>query len=437
MSSWFEAYREDIVKALENNMLHVALDRLTSTFSSARVAAIRKLPYYQYYKKRAREIKSWSINHLSELIKSVKEAVESLSGVFYLARDAEECRNYILKICLDHEAKLIVKSKSMVTEEIFLNDVLIDKGIEVVETDLGEWIIQLRGEKPSHIVGPALHVTREEVAKLFSKITGRILPPDNIPLLTAVAREKLREKFINADIGISGANVIAAETGTVFILENEGNARFATNAPPVHICISGIEKLVPTVEDAMLISRVITPNATGQLVPVYISLITGPSRTGDIEMNLSLGVHGPKEFYLVLVDNGRSRMINDPDFKEASYCVRCGACLNECPVYREIGGHVWGYRYMGGIGAIWTMFTHGLNKAAPIAFTCATCARCKNVCPMEIDIPSMIIKLRNRLMEAGYIPPPFINTIESLKSYSNPFGIQIRKEIAENKLLHS
>jgi L-lactate dehydrogenase complex protein LldG len=430
MPSWFEEHKENISKALENDILHVALSRLTSTFSSARIAAIKRLPYYQYYRKRAREVKSWSIDHLPELIKSVKEAVESLSGVFYLARDAEECRNYILKICLDHGAKLIVKSKSMVTEEIFLNDLLMDRGIEVVETDLGEWIVQLRGEKPSHIVGPALHVPREEVAKLFSKITGRLLPPDNIPLLTAVAREKLREKFVNADIGVSGANVIAAETGTVFILENEGNARFATNAPPVHICVSGIEKLVPTVEDAMLISRVIAPNATGQLMPVYISLISGPSRTGDIEMNLSLGVHGPKEFYLVLIDNGRSEMINDPDFKEASYCIRCGACLNECPVYREIGGHVWGYRYMGGIGAVWTMFTHGLDKAAPIAFTCATCARCKAVCPMEIDIPSMIVKLRSRLLKAGYIPPPFINTIESLKSYSNPFGIQTRKEIA-------
>ncbi|MBS7622035.1 lactate utilization protein, partial [Candidatus Bathyarchaeota archaeon] len=237
------------------------------------------------------------------------------------------------------------------------------------------------------------------------------------------ARERLRQKFVDADVGISGANVIAADTGTVFVIENEGNARFSTNAPSVHICVSGIEKVVPTVEDALLISRVITPNATGQLMPVYISLITGPSRTADIELKLTLGVHGPKEYHMVLVDNGRSKMMKDSDFKEASYCIRCGACLSECPVYREIGGIIWSYKYMGGIGAIWTAFTHGLEKAAPIAFTCAVCGRCKAVCPMEINIPEMILKLRERLLKAGLTPQQLINVSNNIRNLNNPFGI--------------
>jgi L-lactate dehydrogenase complex protein LldG len=422
MSSWFDSYREALTKEMENEVLKVALERFTRTYWNNRNKALMRLPYYNYYRKRVREVKTWSIAHIDELIKMVKENLEALGGTFYLANTAKDAAEYVAKVCSEHNAKLIVKSKSMVTEEISLNDVLISRGMEVVETDLGEWIIQLRSEKPSHIIYPAIHLTREEVAKTFSKVLGRELPSDP-SILVRVAREKLREKFINADVGISGANVIAADTSTIFIIENEGNARFSTNAPPVHICVSGIEKVVPTVEDALLVSRVVTPNATGQLMPVYISLITGPSRTADIELKLTLGVHGPKELYLVLVDNGRSKMINDPDFREAAYCVKCGACLSDCPIYREVGGIVWSYKYIGGIGAIWTYFTHGLDKAAPLAFTCTTCGRCKAICPLEIDTPSMITKLRERLLRAGLVPQEVLTTIKNVKTVGNPFGI--------------
>ncbi|MEM1681114.1 MAG: lactate utilization protein B [Sulfolobales archaeon] len=427
MSSWFESYKDEVTKELENEVLKVALERFSRTYWNARNNALRKLPYYNYYRKRVREIKAWSIEHLDELVKMTKESVESLGGSFYLANNAGNAVEYISKVCESSNAKLVVKSKSMVTEELSLNEVLIEKGIEVVETDLGEWIIQLRSEKPSHIIYPAIHLTTEEIARTFSK-TLNMEVPSNASKLVGIAREKLRQKFINADVGISGANVIAAETGTVLIIENEGNARFATNAPPVHICVSGIEKIVPTVEDAILVSRVITPNATGQLMPVYISLITGPSRTADIELKLTLGVHGPKEFHMVLVDNGRSKMVKDPDFKEASYCIRCGACLSDCPVYREIGGIVWSYKYMGGIGAIWTTFTHGLEKAAPIAFTCTTCGRCKAICPMEIDTPRMILKLREKLLKAGLTPKQLLTISENIKVFGNPFGIAKKAE---------
>ncbi len=422
MSSWFESYKEEITRELENEVLRVALERFSKTYWNARNSALRRLPYYNYYRKRAREIKAWSIEHLGELLKMVKENVESLGGSFYLARNADAAVEYISKVCDGRNARLVVKSKSMVTEEISLNEALIKKGIEVVETDLGEWIIQLRNEKPSHIIYPAIHLTTEEIAHTFSKALGSNVPADALKLVR-IARERLRQKFVDADVGISGANVIAADTGTVFVIENEGNARFSTNAPSVHICVSGIEKVVPTVEDALLISRVITPNATGQLMPVYISLITGPSRTADIELKLTLGVHGPKEYHMVLVDNGRSKMMKDSDFKEASYCIRCGACLSECPVYREIGGIIWSYKYMGGIGAIWTAFTHGLEKAAPIAFTCAVCGRCKAVCPMEINIPEMILKLRERLLKAGLTPQQLINISNNIRNLNNPFGI--------------
>ncbi|MEM0453855.1 MAG: lactate utilization protein B [Sulfolobales archaeon] len=422
MSSWFEAYKDEITKELENEVLKVALERFSRTYWNARNNALRRLPYYNYYRKRVREIKAWSIEHLDELIKMTKENIESLGGSFYLASNATDAVEYVSKVCEGCNAKLVVKSKSMVTEELSLNEALIKKGIEVVETDLGEWIIQLRSEKPSHIIYPAIHLTTEEIARTFSKALNMEVPPDASKLVR-IARERLRQKFINADVGISGANVIAADTGTVLVIENEGNARFSTNAPPIHICVSGIEKIVPTVEDAILTSRVITPNATGQLMPVYISLITGPSRTADIELKLTLGVHGPKEYYMVLVDNGRSKMMRDPDFKEASYCIRCGACLSDCPIYREIGGIVWSHKYMGGIGAIWTSFTHGLEKATPIALTCTACGRCKAICPMEIDTPTMILKLRQKLLKAGLMPQQLISIAENIKTAGNPFGI--------------
>lgn len=425
-TDWYKSSKANVVKALENEKLQIALNRATAVFSRKKMAALKKLSRTPYLKKRAREIKSWSIDHLPELINMVKENIEALGGVFYLAKDAKELNNYVSKICLAHGAKLIVKGKSMVSEETFLNEALMAKDLEVIETDLGERIIQLRGEKPSHFTAPAIHISREEVSGLFSKVTGRKLPPD-IPTLTRVAREMLREKFITADIGITGANVVSADTGTIFVIENEGNIRFVSNAPPTHICITGIEKIVPTIEDAMVITQLLPLYATGQLMPCYVSLITGPSRTADIELTVTIGMHGPRELYFVLLDNGRQNMIKNPNFKEAAYCIRCGSCLYECPVYREIGGQVMGHRYMGGIGIIFTAFFHGLDKAAPFAFACAGCGACKNACPLELDIPTMVEKVRLKLVEAGYLTPSHAQIRENIEKCNNPFGEAIEK----------
>jgi len=426
---WYKLSVENVSKALSDERLRTALSRAIATFSTNKAEALRRLPYIPSLRSKAKEIKVWSIAHLDELIDRVKERIEELGGSFYLAKDAKEANEYVARVCLDHDARLVVKGKSMVTEEIRLNKALTTRGIEVVETDLGEWIVQLLGESPSHLIVPAIHVTKEDVATLFSKVTRKKIPPD-IPALTRVARSFLREKFVTADIGVTGANVISADTGTIFLIENEGNGRFVSNAPPVHICVTGMEKVVPTVQDAMTIVQLLPVYATGQLMACYVSLITGPSRTADIEMRSTIGVHGPKELHLVLLDNGRSSMIQDPHFKEAAYCIRCGSCLNECPVYREIGGHVMGYRYMGGIGVIFTAFYHGLDKAAPFAFLCSQCGACKLACPLELDIPAMIERLRERLVHLGFVASPHALIKDFIEKHGNPFGEPAEKRSA-------
>jgi L-lactate dehydrogenase complex protein LldG len=308
----------------------------------------------------------------------------------------------------------------MVSEEIHLNKLLEKLGNKVYETDLGEFIIQLRNEKPTHILNPSVHIPKEEVAKTFSKLLGRAIEAD-IPTLVGVAREYLRDKFCNADIGITGANVIAANTGTMFIIENEGNARFVSNAPPMHICITGVEKVVPTLSDAFKVVQVLPPYATGVLMSAYVSMITSPSRTADIEKTLVYGAHGPKELHVVFLDNGRTEMLKDPIFREALYCLRCGGCMYECPVYRVIGGS-FGHNYFGGIGIIWSAFTSGEETVAAAIDACTKCGRCLEVCPVDIDTPKMVEKLKERLIKKGYISPKHEAIRKSILEKGNPFG---------------
>ena len=286
MSEWYEEYKEKVSSAIRDERLQLALERATARFSMARKEAVASLPYIQWLRKRAREVKAWSIENLTQLISILKERAEELGCSFHLSEDSEELRKYVIKVCSEHEAQLIIKSKSMVTEEVDLNEALEREGFRVVETDLGEFIVQLRGERATHMVVPAIHVPKEEVAALFSKATGRRVSP-NVEALALTARQLLRREFMSADVGITGANVIAAETGTIVILENEGNARFVSNVPPVHVCVAGIEKVVPTIDDAMAIVQLLPPNATGQLMACYVSLITGPSRTALLKPLLS------------------------------------------------------------------------------------------------------------------------------------------------------
>ncbi len=419
--SWFEEYRAKVLEALSNESLRKAVQEAQNRYWKARKKTLSKTPYYEYYRKKVREARTWALNHLDELLKMVKENVEAQGGAFYLAKTGEDANRYILNALSNHDAKLVVKSKSSVTEEIDLNKYLSDHGIEVVETDLGEFIVQVLGQKRSHPILPAIHLRISEIAEAISKVVGKELPPDPTVIADSV-RNYLRKKYFEADAGITGANVIAADTGAVYLIENEGNIRFVSNAPPVHIAVTGMEKIVPTMEDAMDAVRLMIPNATGQDMTAYVSIVTGPSKTSDIELRTVMGMHGPKEYHLVLLDNGRTEMLNDPVFKEALLCLHCGACLNVCPVFRQLSGQVWGYKYLGGSGAPWVAFLFGWEKAAPIAYSCLMCGRCKEVCPMGIDIPGLVLKLRERLYERGLVPPPLKKIIDNLNKYGNPGG---------------
>lgn len=420
MKNWYETYKTTIIETLSKRDITKTIKSAAKKFVEAKNEALKQIKNIEELCKRVREIRQNAINNLEFLIKEVKEHIESVGGTFYLAKKAEEANKRILDICEKHEAKLVVKSKSMTTEEIFLNEFLEEHNIEIVETDLGEFIIQQLKERPSHFVVPAIHISREKIVKLFSKLSGQKIPPE-IQTITLTARKILRKKFITADIGISGANAISADTGTIFLLTNEGNGRFVTNAPPVHVCIAGIEKINPTIEDAFTITRILPLYATGQIMTSYVSLITGPSRTADIEFITTIGVHGPKQLHLILLDNGRTNMLKDPRFKEALQCIRCGSCLNVCPAYQRLGG-TYGYKYIGAIGTIFTVFMHGIKKAAGPAYACTLCAKCTQACPLELDIPKMIEKLRTKLQKTGYTTLPHKKVLTNIFKAGNPFG---------------
>ena len=273
-------------------------------------------------------------------------------------------------------------------------------GLEVIETDLGEFLVQAADELPSHIVAPALHITRERAAELIGGVTGQELPPDPDTLVGA-ARVYLRDKFIAADAGITGANALVASTGSVMLVSNEGNARLCSSLPPLHIVVAGVDKLVATMTDAAATLDMLPASATGQTMSSYVSFISGPSRSADIEMSLSLGVHGPRDVHIVLLDNGREAMRRDPDFQTALQCVRCGACSNICPAYQQVGGHAMGHIYSGPIGLLLTPFHHGIENVAGPQALCAGCGACATVCPAGIPIPELIQEVRTRAVADG------------------------------------
>ncbi len=339
-----------------------------------------------------------AIDDLPALIERFIREAEAVGAKVYRAADAEEARRVVAAICRTKKAKLVVKSKSMATEELELNEHLESQGITAVETDLGEWIIQLAHEKPSHLIAPAIHKTREDVAALFSKIAGH--PIDSDPAaLVAFARERLRESFLKADVGITGGNVLIAETGTLVLVTNEGNADLATTLPAVHIAVVGIEKIVPSLDDAVAVLKLLARSATGQKISTYTQFITGPSRSADIELKTQIGVHGPKELHFVLIDNGRTAMREDPAFREALSCIRCGACSNVCPSYQVVGGHVFGHIYTGPIGLVVSPFHHGLDSVANEQAMCMGCNACDTVCPVEIPLAALINDVRAKAVE--------------------------------------
>jgi L-lactate dehydrogenase complex protein LldF len=349
------------------------------------------LPDYQELRSQANAVKKHTIENLDYYLEEFERNVEAHGGKVVYAKDGTEVADFVLALAKDRAARLIVKSKSMTTEEVDLNERLEHQGLESVETDLGEFIIQLAHERPYHIGAPALHLTRYDVADVFTKHLH--VPRETvIEKQTAIARAVLRQKFLAADIGISGANFLVAGSGAVVLVENEGNIRLTTSAPKIHIAIAGIEKMIPRAQDLAIFLKLLGRSGTGQLLTVYTSFLSGPRRTGEID--------GPDEFYVVLLDNGRTRLLPDRGKRQSLYCIRCGACLNACPVYRKIGGHSFPWVYSGPIGAIITPQFMGVSHEPGLPFASSLCGACAEVCPVKIDIPKVLLELRSDVKKA-------------------------------------
>ncbi len=386
-------FKRAIESALEDPTLSGSLTRFSEAYRTSRALAYEGIDFAEVRGQIA-ERKGYAAAHMEALAQRFTEQAEAAGATVFRARSPEEARDYILSVARRKNARLVVKAKSMASEEIHLNPALEQAGVEVCETDLGEWIIQLAHQRPSHMVLPAIHLTRDQVAELFSRETHEQLDSD-IPRLVAVARRELRTKFLSADIGITGANIAVAETGSLVLLTNEGNARLVTTLPDTHIAIVGLEKLVERMEDIQPILTALPRSATSQLLTSYVSIITGPVENTD---------GSRKDLHIVLLDNQRSEMAQDPLFREALQCIRCGSCLNVCPIFRLVGGHVFGKVYTGGIGAILTAWFDALEESRDIQSLCIQCGTCKEFCPAGIDIPGLIREVRDRVVAEQGVP---------------------------------
>jgi L-lactate dehydrogenase complex protein LldF len=371
-------------QALADPPLQAALVRLTGTLLAGNRRGYAALPDSDKLRDHAKRVKEHTLAHLDRYLEQLEASVQRLGGHVHWATDAAEARRIILEIAQKSGCRRIVKSKSMTTEEVHLNPALEAAGLEVTETDFGEYVIQLAGERPSHLVAPAVHHTRESIARLLSEKLGEALP-DDPRSLALTGRRVLRERFRHADMGITGGNFAVAETGTIALVTNEGNGRLTTTCPRVHVALVGMEKVIPRLEDLPVFLKLLARAATGQTLSVYTTLITGPRRAGEID--------GPEEFHLVLLDNGRSRVLATP-FRESLQCIRCGACLNACPVYRRIGGHAYGGVYSGPIGSILTPLYDSVSANPDLPHASSLCGACQAACPVKINIPHMLIGLR-------------------------------------------
>ncbi len=386
-------FKEEVVQALNNEQMRKALARFAKEYPVDRENAYRDQDFAAIRQDIAK-IKDYAIEHMEKLAHDFETNAKEQGAIVYRARDGADAIQYITSLAKEKKVKNIVKSKSMTSEEIHLNRHLEEKNFTVTETDLGEWIIQMLGEKPSHMVLPAIHLSKEDVAKIFSAYMGRPVEPV-IKDMVAIARKEMRQKFLAADMGITGANFLAADTGSIFTLSNEGNARMTASIPKIQVVLAGYEKLVPTLDECFRIINALPKSATGQPITSYVTMITGNPPYLD-----SYG-EKEKELHIVLLNNGRLDLLKEPNFRQALRCIRCGSCLNVCPIYHLVGGDVFGHTYMGAIGSILTAFTSGLNKAQDMQSLCIACGRCKEVCPASIDLPALIMNLRGWLAEEG------------------------------------
>lgn len=387
-----ETFDRNARRALADPNLREALRNATGLFGQRRTAAIGAVEDWEELRERARRIKDETLSRLDVYLEEFADNAERAGATVHWARDAAEACAVVIKIAREEKSQSVVKSKSMATEEIHLNHALEEAGLEVVETDLGEYIIQLAGETPSHIIVPAIHKNKRQIAELFHEKLGTPLG-DDVADLTRAARERLRERFARAEIGISGVNFGVAETGTILILENEGNARLTTSLPKTHVAVMGIEKVIPKFADLEVFLRLLPRSGTGQKLTTYQSLITGTKRDA--------GDEGPERVHIVLLDNGRSPMLAHPVTRQSLACIRCGACLNACPVYQQIGGHAYGSVYPGPIGAVITPQLIGLERASQLPFASSLCGACREVCPVKIDIPEILLHLRGKITESN------------------------------------
>ena len=395
IESGVEGFNERGRKAVRDRDLHDSVALFTNKTLTGRNATLAALPDAPELRDRAYHVKQETMANLDSYLEQMADAVEERGGNVFFAGDGEDVARYIADIARRRGTKVITKSKSMATEEIELNRRLeedyADLDLEIVETDLGEWIAQLAGDHPSHIVGPILHMNRHRISRILSGVAGEELPPD-VDQLTRFARGRLREKFLTAGIGISGANFGVAETGTVVTVTNEGNGRLVTSVPPVHVVVMGIEKLVPRFSDLSTFVQLLSRSGTGQKITVYTNFITGPRGEGELD--------GAEEFHLILLDNGRSNLLGT-EFEEALYCIRCGSCLNVCPVYRQTGGHAYGSTYSGPIGAVITPLLKGDKEAKDLPHASSLCGACSETCPVGIPLHDLLLKLRSRQVDEG------------------------------------
>jgi L-lactate dehydrogenase complex protein LldF len=391
-------FKENAHAALADVELQRSLEVLETNFIGRRKQVADKLPEFDALRDAARDIKNHTLAHLDLYLEEYERRVIAQGGHVHYAVTAADARSIILDICRAADAKLVTKGKSMIAEEVDLDDFLTEHSITPVETDLGEYIIQIRHEMPSHIIAPALHLSKAQVESDFRRVHTNLPPDRNLDepeALLAEARAVLREKFLAADVGITGANFLVAETGTSIIVTNEGNGDLTQTLPKVHIVLTSIEKLVPTLEDVAEFLRVLARSATGQEMSVYTTLSTGPRRPGDPD--------GPREYHVVLLDNGRSAMLGG-QFRDMLRCIRCGACMNHCPVYQAIGGHAYGWVYPGPMGAVLTPSLIGIDKAGHLPNASTFCGRCEEVCPVRIPLPKLMRFWREREFERHLSP---------------------------------
>ncbi len=389
-----ENYVSEAKRAIKNRVLQKALDDLQQRFGPSTALAYQQLPEGPELRLKGHEIRMQTIENLDVVLENLAENIRKNGGHVFFAKDGPAAVEYALQIARKHHVKCIVKGKSMVTEEIGLNTALIDAGIDVAETDLGEYIIQLAGEHPSHIIAPAIHKTRNEIGQLFSEKLDIPYITDP-PKLTQEARKALRKKFLAADMGTSGCNLACAETGHIAVVSNEGNIRMCSTMPRIHLVFMGMERIVARLQDHDIIVRLLCRGASAQKMSTYVSYIGGPRHAGQVD--------GPQEFHLIILDNGRSRILADEEFREMLCCVRCAACLNVCPVYRKIGGHSYGFTYSGPVGAVVTPLLVGINQAKDLCLGETLCGACQDACPVNIDIPRMLLALRFKLAEGDSV----------------------------------